>query len=146
MHTINTICVCGAGTMGSGIAQVAAMAGFNTIQFDVNGEMLIKSKTTIEKNLHFLIGKGKISSEQQDQCLQRIRFTSQLSDCIADLIIEAIIEKKEVKVLLFDQLSKINSAHTIFATNTSSISVSDIASSLPDPGKLRGMIFFNPAP
>ena len=77
--------------MGSGIAQVAAMAGFNTIQFDVNRDMLAKSKAGIDKNLQWLLEKGKINDDQQKQCLQRITFSDQLSDCVADLIIEAII-------------------------------------------------------
>ena len=146
MYLINTICVCGAGTMGSGIAQVAAMAGYTTIQFDVNEEMLVKSKMGIEKNLLWLFEKGKINSEQQIQCLERIRFTNNLSDCVADLIIEAIIETKEAKSALFNQLSDINSSNSIFASNTSSISITEIASSIPNPERVVGMHFFNPAP
>jgi 3-hydroxybutyryl-CoA dehydrogenase len=143
---INTICICGAGTMGSGIAQVAALSGYMTIQFDVNGETLIKSKTTIEKNLKWLLDKEKITAEQRDQCMQQLRFTSELNDCIADLVIEAIIEKKEAKTTLFNQLSLINTADTIFATNTSSIAVADIALSIYNPQRVIGMHFFNPAP
>ncbi len=146
MYTINTICVCGAGTMGSGIAQVAAMAGYITIQFDVNNEMLKKSKTGIEKNLQWLLDKGKINAEQQRECMQRLSFTDQLADCISDLVIEAIIEKKDAKTDLFDQLASINKDSTIFATNTSSIAVTEIASAIPFPGRVIGMHFFNPAP
>ena len=146
MYHINTICVCGAGTMGSGIAQVAAMAGFNTIQFDVNRDMLAKSKAGIDKNLQWLLEKGKINDDQQKQCLQRITFSDQLSDCVADLIIEAIIEKKEAKTALFDQLAQINSAQIIFATNTSSIAITEIADSMLYPQNVIGMHFFNPAP
>jgi len=146
MYTINTICVCGAGTMGSGIAQVAAMAGYITIQFDVNNAMLTKSKTGIEKNLQWLLGKGKINAEQQRECMQRLSFTDQLTDCVSDLVIEAIIEKKDAKTGLFDQLAAINKDNTIFATNTSSIAVTEIASAIPFPGRVIGMHFFNPAP
>jgi len=146
MYTIHTICVCGAGTMGSGIAQVAAMAGYTTIQFDVNSDMLAKSKTGIEKNLQWLLDKGKINAEQKKQCLQRINFTSQLPDCVADLVIEAIIEKKDAKTGLFYRLSPINKDCTIFATNTSSIAITEIASVIPFPGRVIGMHFFNPAP
>ena len=146
MYKINTICVCGAGTMGSGIAEVAAMAGYTTIQFDVNEDMLVKSRMSIEKNLLWLLEKGKINSEQQKQCLQRIRFTNKLTDCVADLVIEAIIETKEAKSALFNQLSAISSSHTIFATNTSSIAVTQIAFSVPNPERVVGMHFFNPAP
>ncbi len=143
---ITTICVCGAGTMGSGIAQVAAMAGFTTIQFDVNADMLEKSRYGIDKNLQWLLDKGKISAEQKQQCLARICFTSETADCVANLVIEAIVEKKEAKTILFNQLAAINTADTIFATNTSSIAVTAIAKAMKDPSKVIGMHFFNPAP
>jgi 3-hydroxybutyryl-CoA dehydrogenase len=146
MNTIKTICVCGAGTMGSGIAQVAALAGYQTIQFDVNSDMLAKSKAGIEKNLQWLFSKGKLTAEQQAQCMQRIIFSDQLNACVADLIIEAIIEKKEAKTGLFNQLANINSPHTIFATNTSSIAITEIALAMQHPQNVIGMHFFNPAP
>ena len=143
---IRKICVCGAGTMGSGIAQVSAQAGFTTIQFDMNKDMLAKSRAGIEKNLQWLVDKAKISAEEKNTCLARIVFTDLLQDCIADLIIEAIIEKKEAKTALFNQLAAINSSETLFATNTSSIPVSQIASAVPHPHRVAGMHFFNPAP
>lgn len=146
MYKINTICVCGAGTMGSGIAQVAALAGYATIQFDVNEEVLVKSRASIEKNLLWLFEKGKINEEEKKECVQRIHFTNQITDCVADLVIEAIIEKKEAKSALFNQLAAINASHTIFATNTSSIAVTQIALSIPNPERVVGMHFFNPAP
>ncbi len=145
MNTIHTICVCGAGTMGSGIAQVAAQAGFNTIQFDVNEAMLQKSKTAIEKSLQLLVDKNKLTQVQQQNTLNNLVFTSNSNDCVADLIIEAIIEKKEAKVGLFNSLAKLNSLETIFATNTSSISINDIANEVENPANLIGMHFFNPA-
>lgn len=132
--------------MGSGIAQVAALAGYQTIQFDVNGDMLAKSKAGIEKNLQWLFSKGKLTAEQQAQCMQRIIFSDQLNACVADLIIEAIIEKKEAKTGLFNQLANINSLHTIFATNTSSIAITEIALAMQHPQNVIGMHFFNPAP
>jgi 3-hydroxybutyryl-CoA dehydrogenase len=143
---IQTICVCGAGTMGSGIAQVAAQHGFYTLQFDVNTNMLEKSRQQIDKNLNFLLNKGKITADEKLDILNRIRFVSDLNDCIADLIIEAIIEKKEAKIGLFNQLAEINHSETIFATNTSSIAVSDIAAGVVHPERVVGMHFFNPAP
>lgn len=146
MHTIKTICVCGAGTMGSGIAQVTALAGFTTIQFDLNREMLQKSKTTIEKNLQWMIDKRKITAEAGAETLDRLIFTDQVADCVADLVIEAIVEKLTAKTQLFNQLAAINSADTIFATNTSSIAVTTIAADLPHPERVAGMHFFNPAP
>lgn len=146
MSHITTICVCGAGTMGSGIAQVAAQAGFNTILFDVNNSMLTKSRMGIEKSLQWLSDKEKISVEERIACFGRIRFTDNIKDCIADVIIEAIIEKKEAKADLFSQLAAINTPESIFATNTSSIAVSDIASAVQKPARVIGMHFFNPAP
>lgn len=143
---IQTICVCGAGTMGSGIAQVAAQHGFYTLQFDVNTSMLEKSKQQIEKNLDFQINKGKLTSADKADIISRVRFVSDINDCIADLIIEAIIEKKEAKIGLFNQLAEINHSETIFATNTSSIAVSDIAAGVMNPARVVGMHFFNPAP
>ena len=132
--------------MGSGIAQVAALAGYQTIQFDVNGDMLAKSKAGIEKNLQWLFSKGKLTAEQQAQCMQGIIFSDQLNACVADLIIEAIIEKKEAKTGLFNQLANINSPNTIFATNTSSIAITEIALAMQHPQNVIGMHFFNPAP
>lgn len=145
MENIQTICVCGAGTMGSGIAQVAAQAGFNTIQFDVNEAMLEKSKLGIEKSLQFLVEKQKINAEQKQAILARILFTSSIEECVADVCIEAIIEKKEAKISLFNSLAKVNKDATILATNTSSISVNEIAEGVQCPERVVGMHFFNPA-
>ena len=145
MYNVNTICVCGAGTMGSGIAQVAAQAGFNIIQFDMNVAMLEKSKSSIEKSLQFLVDKQKISSEEKAAIFSRILFTSDIKNCVADVCIEAIIENKAAKIALFNNLSAINSQQTIFATNTSSISVGAIAEGVAKPSMVVGLHFFNPA-
>lgn len=142
---MTTVCVCGAGTMGSGIAQVSAQAGYTTIQFDVNEAMLIKSKTQIEKSLDYLVGKNKISLEEKVDIINRIHFTANIEHCKADLIIEAIVERKDIKVGLFHQLASINSIQTILATNTSSISVNEIAKEIPQPERVVGLHFFNPA-
>jgi 3-hydroxybutyryl-CoA dehydrogenase len=143
---IRTICVCGAGTMGSGIAQVAAQAGFTTIQYDLNSDMLAKSRLAIEKNLGKLLEKNRITAEEKTACISRLLFTDKQDECIADIIIEAVVENKQVKTDLFNRLASINSADTIFASNTSSISVEAIAAVCVRPGKLIGMHFFNPAP
>ncbi len=146
VQVVKTICVCGAGTMGSGIAQVAAASGFDTIQFDVNRSMLEKSKLSIEHGLQKLLEKNKVTAEEKRQILDRIVFTDAIADCRADLVIEAIVEDKKAKVELFNQLSNVNNPQTIFATNTSSISVSAIAAEIVNPGRVAGMHFFNPAP
>lgn len=145
LENIQTICVCGAGTMGSGIAQVAAQAGFSTIQFDVNADMLQKSKTSIEKSLQVLVEKQKISEAQREAILSRIVFTSSINDCKADVVIEAIVEKPEVKRSLFHQLAAINADDTILASNTSSLSISELQQEVPGPQRFAGMHFFNPA-
>lgn len=142
---MKSICVCGAGTMGSGIAQVAAQAGYKTIQFDLNETMLQKSKASIEKTLQMLVDKNKITSQQQIATLNNLIFTAKINDCIADIIIEAIIEDRDIKIKLFNQLAVINKPQTILATNTSSISINDIAKEIVNPARVVGMHFFNPA-
>src|SRR5688500_1876241 len=107
-ETIKTICICGAGTMGSGIAQVAAQAGFDTILFDVNEAVLDKAKGAIQKNLQFLVDKQKISAAEKESIFQRIKFAGEITDCIADVIIEAIVEKPEAKISLFNKLAEVN--------------------------------------
>jgi len=132
--------------MGSGIAQLAAMAGYKAVQFDVSEAMLAKSRDVIESNLTKLAGKGKLSPTDKDDALKRIHFTHNIDDCKADLIIEAIVEDKAAKIALFNSLASINDSEAIFATNTSSISVTQIAEGTNDPSQLIGMHFFNPAP
>lgn len=144
-YNINTICVCGAGTMGSGIAQVCATAGFKTIVFELNEKVLENAKASIDKGLKFLLSKNKITAEQKQLIEKQIVFTNNISDCIADLFIEAIIENPEMKIRLFNQLAETNK-QAIFATNTSSLSVTSIAEKLPFPKQLVGVHFFNPAP
>ncbi len=145
MYRVETICVCGAGTMGSGIAQVAAQAGFYTILFDLNAAVLDKAAQSIHASLNQLEAKGRLKEPAAD-VFARIQFTGDLQLCIADLIIEAIIEQTGAKVALFNQLAELNHSETIFATNTSSISVSAIAEKVVNPSRVAGMHFFNPAP
>lgn len=144
--TINSICICGAGTMGSGIAQVSAQAGFYTLLYDLNADMLEKAKQGIDKNLQWLIEKGKLDVAGKEKIFQRIHFTSDIQTCLADVFIEAIVEKVEIKAALFNQLAELNHSECIFATNTSSLSVTAIASQIKNPERVIGMHFFNPAP
>ncbi len=143
---INTICVIGAGTMGSGIAQVAAQNGFYTLLFDINSEVLEKGRVSIQKNLQWLVDKQKISAAEKEIIFQRIQFITDTNDCLADVIIEAIVEKIEAKVSILNQLAEVNHAEVIFATNTSSLSVSEIQKGVDHPERVVGMHFFNPAP
>ena len=143
---IQTVGIIGAGTMGSGIAQVAAQSGFPALLFDINNEVLEKAKGNIQQSLQSLVEKEKITSEESNNIFQRIRFVNDISRCIADIFIEAIVEKIEAKISIFNQLAAINSAEVIFATNTSSLSVSAIQSGISNPQRVVGMHFFNPAP
>lgn len=142
---VQSICVCGAGTMGSGIAQAAAQSGIYTILFDLNDEVLSKAKLAIEKNLTTLVEKQKLTTEQKQQILGNLLFTSDLHQCLADIIIEAIIEKAEAKIALFNQLAEINHSEVIFASNTSSLSISHLQQHIMQPQRVAGLHFFNPA-
>lgn len=144
--TIHSICVCGAGTMGSGIAQVSAQAGFHTILYELNEAVLEKAKSSIEKNLQVLVDKNKISAADKEKVQQRIVYTSDIQTCLADVFIEAIVEKPAIKIGLFNQLAELNHSECIFASNTSSLSITGIAEKVMSPERVIGMHFFNPAP
>ncbi len=143
---MNSVCVCGAGTMGSGIAQLAAGAGFKTILFDISTDMIATAETKLTSDLQKLVSKQKISEDQREKILNNIDFTSDLNKCRADLIIEAVVEKSDVKVGLFQSLASINEPSVIFSSNTSSLSITKLAEQIPSPQRFAGMHFFNPAP
>ncbi|MFZ1528562.1 MAG: 3-hydroxyacyl-CoA dehydrogenase NAD-binding domain-containing protein [Ferruginibacter sp.] len=142
---ITQICITGAGTMGMGIAMTAAQNGFQTILFDINSDVVEKARQQIGANLASLIEKKKITVEEQTAVLSRILFTSRLDECRANLVIEAIVEKIAVKEDLFKKLAAINSPETLLASNTSSLSISEIQKNIPSPERVAGMHFFNPA-
>lgn len=131
--------------MGSAIAQVTAQNGFATILFDVNEIVLAKSKNIIERNLQYLVDKNKIHEKEKKEIFSRIKFTNDIKDCTAFVIIEAIVEKEEAKISLFNKLAKYNNEEVIFATNTSSLSVSSMQEKIIFPQRTVGMHFFNPA-
>jgi 3-hydroxybutyryl-CoA dehydrogenase len=141
---METICVCGAGTMGSGIANLTAQNGFRTIVFDVSKEMLEKGRNHIEKNIQSQISKNKLNEEDSIATLGRLTFTDDIKDCRANVIVEAIVEKLDAKINLFNQLDRVNKPETIFATNTSSLSITDIAAKVTNGNRVIGMHFFNP--
>jgi 3-hydroxybutyryl-CoA dehydrogenase len=142
---IDNICVAGAGTMGSGIALCAAQNGFPVILFDTNELVLNNAINSINKNLNTLLEKNKITLEEKQAILNRLVFSSNINDCKADLIIEAIIEKADIKINLFNQLAIINNPNTIFASNTSSLSINLLQENISNPERVAGMHFFNPA-
>lgn len=143
---INTIGIAGAGTMGAGIAQVTATYGYQTILFDVNENMLTKAQAGIEKSLESLVQKQKITSDKKAEIISRIQYTHNVAQLKADLIIEAIVERLAIKQQFFNDVAAVNGPETILATNTSSIPVTQIAATVPNPKRFLGIHFFNPAP
>ncbi len=144
-HALNRIAVLGAGTMGHGIAQVAAQAGYLVILRDVEREALRRGIHSIERNLAKGIERGKVTEGERDSTLQRIRGTTQLEETSsADLFIEAAPEVMELKQEILREVERHASASSIFATNTSSLSITEIARASARPHKVVGMHFFNP--
>jgi len=144
---INRIMVVGAGQMGSGIAQVAALSGHEVILNDVNDQLVAKGIKTIEKNLDRSLAKGKISENDKLMAMRRIKGTIDFSDGSGvDLVIEAIVENKELKERLFRELEEKCAPHTIFASNTSSFPITELATFTRRPEKFIGMHFMNPVP
>ena len=141
---IQRVGVIGAGTMGQGIAQACASAGFTTLLYDVNTEVLAKGLEAIQQNLEVAVEKKKTTRIQKDETVSRIQLVKTLSEMKADLIIEAVVEKLEVKQKLFVELEQINQGNAILATNTSSIPITQIASALKNPASCIGLHFFNP--
>ncbi len=142
---VDTICVAGAGTMGSGIALAAAQHHFPVTLFDTNPAVIQQAKLSIHKNLDSLVAKNKLSSAEKEQIGSAITFTTSITDCKASLIVEAIVEIMDAKVALFQQLAAINPPETIFASNTSSLSIASLQSQVPHPERVAGLHFFNPA-
>jgi 3-hydroxybutyryl-CoA dehydrogenase len=143
---IHKVVVCGAGTMGSGIAQVSATAGFDTVLYEVDETVLAKAQAGIKGSLHTAVQKGKLAADREESIFNSILFTKHLEDCSGDLVIEAIIEKEDVKTTLFRSLATLNGSQTIIASNTSSLSISALAAGIEHPERVAGLHFFNPAP
>src|ERR1043166_4374553 len=141
-----SIGIAGAGAMGAGIAQVASMAGNEVIVYDIGDKILEKAEQQLGASLSKLAEKGKINQEEKSQTLSRIKWRSDLKEFAScDLIIEAIVEKAEIKKELFAKLSNLVSVRTIIATNTSSLSIASLAASCKHPENFLGIHFFNPA-
>lgn len=139
--------IIGSGTMGSGIAQVAATAGCQVNLFDANQSILEKSKASLEKILIRLIEKGRIDTSEKNRIQSNINYINSLKELSnSDLIIEAIIENLEIKKKVFSELETLVSDDCIIASNTSSLSIASIAASLKNPKRCVGIHFFNPAP
>ncbi len=144
---IRKVGVVGCGLMGSGIAQVAAMAGFPTVVREVSQDLLDKGMAAIEKSLAKFVEKGTLSSEQKSQTLVRLKPTLKLEDLAdRDLVIEAIIENLDRKKELFSQLDRIVQSDAIFASNTSSLSITEMMTATRRAQRFVGLHFFNPVP
>ena len=144
---IRNIGVVGGGQMGSGIAQVSLMSGFQVLLNDVSDEILRKSRTAIEKGLDTLVRKEKITAGDKERMAGRLRMTTNLSDfSVCDFVVEAATEREELKLSLFRKLDEIVPAEKVLSTNTSSLSITRIASATSRPGRVIGMHFMNPVP
>ena len=141
------IAVVGGGTMGNGIAHTAAQTGHEVTLLEVSAELLDKALGTIRKNLQRGVDKGKMTAEDRDAVLGRIRTTTSVDDLVdAELIVEAVVENLEVKLGLFRRLDQIAAPGAILASNTSSISITKLAAATQRPGQVIGMHFMNPVP
>ncbi len=145
LDQIQKIAVVGAGTMGQGIAQVSAMAGYQVLLYDIKPEMLDKAKAQITKQLDKGIERGKVTEALKAETLDRIAYSTDFDDLKAEVVIEAILERLDIKRDLFQKLEKLNGPDAILASNTSSIPITRIAAALDHPERFVGMHFFNPA-
>lgn len=144
---INSILVIGAGQMGSGIAQVLASKNYNVILQDIKQENLDKGLLTISKSLDRIVKKGVISNDDKSKTLSNIKLSTKIEDGKdVDLVIEAATENKELKFSIFSNLDKVINSNAILATNTSTISITEIAAATQRPEKVIGMHFMNPVP
>jgi len=142
---MKNVIVIGSGVMGSGIAMCSILSGYPTVIYDLKKEALDKAIDYIHKQLNISVEKGKISLEKKEQAIMLLSITENKNELVADFIIEAILENLQIKTELFQFLETINSPDSIFATNTSSIPITQIASGLKHPERLVGVHFFNPA-
>ncbi len=144
---IKSVGVVGAGQMGSGIAHVFAMAGYNVLLNDINAEGLAKAVALIDRNIERQVSKGKTTADEKTAALSRITTTLTLADLgKCDLVIEAATEKEAIKNAIFQELAPHLAPHTILTSNTSSISITRLASTTDRPEKFMGFHFMNPVP
>ncbi len=145
--SINTIGVVGAGTMGSGIAQAAAVSGCAVVLQDVSKEQIARAKTGIERSLSRLVDKGAVDRNVMDNAMAAITTTTAVEDLAgADMVIEAAVENMNLKLELFAKLDRLIKAGAVLASNTSSLSLTRLAAATGRPDKVVGMHFFNPVP
>ena len=144
---IRRVGVVGLGTMGAGIAQVSVQSGFETVGREVSDELAERGRATVERYLDRGVEKGRLSQPERDGAVGRLTLTTDLADLAGcDLVIEAVLEELDLKRELFAELDRVTRPNAILATNTSALSVSEIAEATERPQRVVGMHFFNPAP
>jgi 3-hydroxybutyryl-CoA dehydrogenase len=144
---IRKVGVVGLGTMGAGIAQVSVQSGFETVGREVSAELGERGRATIERYLARGVEKGRLSADERDAAAARLTLTTELSDLAdCDLVIEAALEELDLKREIFGELDRVTRPDAVLATNTSALSVSEIAEATSRPERVVGMHFFNPAP
>ncbi|WP_416434593.1 3-hydroxybutyryl-CoA dehydrogenase [Priestia megaterium] len=144
---IETVMVIGAGQMGAGIAQVFAASGYQVSLYDVDQKNTQKGIEGIDKRLKKQVGKGSLSAKEYEEIMERLHLANEITAAQkADLIVEAVVEKMEVKQAIFAELDSLAPNHTVLATNTSSLPITEIAAVITRPEKVIGMHFMNPVP
>jgi 3-hydroxybutyryl-CoA dehydrogenase len=144
---IRKVGVVGLGTMGAGIAQISVQSGHETVGREVSADLGERGRATIERYLSRGVEKGRLSADERDAALGRLTLTTELSDLAdCDLVIEAVLEELDVKRDVFAELDRVTRPDAVLATNTSALSVSEIAEATTHPQRVVGMHFFNPAP
>jgi len=147
MTTIATVGVLGGGLMGSGIAQVAALNGFKTIVREVDDASTKRARASIEKSLGKAIEKGKLTEQARAETMGRLTFTTSVAElAAADIVVEAIVEDLDLKNAIWKELNTLCPAHTIFASNTSSLTIAAMAAVSGRGDRMVGLHFFNPVP
>ncbi len=146
MIEIKKIGIAGSGTMGQGIAQVFAQAGYDVVLYDIQPEALDKARQHITSALQALVNKNRLSAQQQAETAARIGYTLKPEELQCDVLIEAVAESLPVKRQLFQQLEPLIAPETLMVTNTSSLSVTELSATLQHPQRFAGLHFFNPAP
>jgi 3-hydroxybutyryl-CoA dehydrogenase len=147
VNEIRKVGVVGLGTMGAGIAQVSVLSGCETVGREVSAELGERGRATIERYLTRGVEKGRLSQDERDAAAARLTLTTELSDLAdCDLVIEAVLEELELKGEVFAELDRVTRPDAVLATNTSALSVTEIADSTQHPERVVGMHFFNPAP
>lgn len=144
---IRNVGVVGCGLMGSGIAEVAAKAGFDVVVREIHDEAVASGRTRIERSTARAVEKGKLTSDEREAAMSRLRFTTDLADLAdRDLVVEAIVEDLEAKAELFSALDALCGPSTIYASNTSSLTITEMAARTDRPDRVVGLHFFNPVP